>query len=291
MKLGCHCVLYGPKIAEDTDNVLNKLVLAGAQGCEIGERFFAAEHADQLKERLSAHQLELAGMHCNGLYLLDLIYHPKKAEAAVLGVAKALQDSPNKNIIATGCVDIESLNERLIKDGASEPELHDPKLILEAAKNLEQIAQKAKSEYGAQLHYHNHSWEFADDGLIFFTLADHCPTVNFALDTGWASVSGFDPVELLEKYPGRFHYVHLRDLKKGKDTRNLTFRQAHTGFADLGSADMNYPRLFSCLNRTLGPDDWAIVEYELGNFDHLSYLKAVSYLKGILDAFCWQKGE
>lgn len=298
MRLGCHCVLYGAQIADQTDEVLEKLTLAGAEGCEIGERFFSVDQADRLKEKLAAHHIELAGMHCNGLKLADLIHHPEKAEAAVLGVAKALSGMKNRNIIATGGVDIDGLKDRLLKDGAAEPELHDPALVRTAATNLEVIAKKAMELYGAQVHYHNHSWEFADQGLIFFAIADHCPSVQFALDVGWAAVSGFDPVELIRQYPGRFHYVHLRDLNRngGRDSswdggqdvdevqnhaEGLTFSQAHSGFSALGSGDLNYPRLMTCLERELGADDWAVVEYELGNFDHLSYLKALSYVRGV----------
>lgn len=289
MKLGCHCVLYGKQIAEDTDQVLSLLKTAGAQGCEIGERFFGADQAEKLKIALDAHEIELSGMHCNGMKWMDLIFNPQKAENAVLGVAKALAGMKNRNIIATGGVDIERLNDRLLTEGAGEEELHNPENIRIGAENLEKIAKKARELYGAQLHYHNHSWEFADNGLIFYMIAEQCPNVSFALDTGWAAVSGFDPEALIRKYPGRFHYIHLRDLRKPEAPKELSFHQAHTGFAELGSADMGYPRLMTCLNEYLGPEDWAVVEYELGNFDYLSYMKAISYLRGIQDALRYGK--
>lgn len=291
MKLGCHCVLYGAQVAENTDDVLDKLTLAGAKGCEIGERFFHIDQADRLKAKLKEHHMELAGMHCNGLKLIDLIHNPEAAETAILNVAKVLTDMENRNIIVTGGLsDMESLKSSYLKDGASEPELHNPAAVKKAAENLEKITQKTKDLYGAQVNYHNHSWEFADNGLIFFTLADHCPSVHFALDTGWAAVSGFDPIEIMKKYPGRFHYIHLRDFKKTENSGDLLFQQVHAGFAPLGSGDMNYPHLMSFLSDILGEQDWAIVEYELGNFDHLSYLKAINYLGGILDTLDYQKG-
>ena len=46
---------------------------------------------------------------------------------------------------------------------------------------------------------------------------------------------------------------------------------------------MNYPRLMRKLHQELGSNDWAIVEYEIGTFDENSYLRAISYLKGIRD--------
>ena len=92
-----------------------------------------------------------------------------------------------------------------------------------------------------QVHYHNHSWEFCDNGLLWFALADQAPDVQFALDTGWALASGYDPVMLIERYPGRFGYVHLRDCKKAADPGAQTFSDVHKGFVDLGTGDMGYP--------------------------------------------------
>ena len=48
MKLGAHCVLYGPEIATDTDAVIGRLAGVGAEGCELGERFFGVEDRDKL---------------------------------------------------------------------------------------------------------------------------------------------------------------------------------------------------------------------------------------------------
>lgn len=283
MKIGGHCVLYGPEIATNTEAVLNRLKTAGAEGCEIGQRFFGVEKRDELCAALQAQNIELAGMHCNGLKLIDLVNAPEKAEEALVSVAKLLATMPNKNIIATGGVDLENHKEDPIANGAPDPELHDPEQVVLAAKRLNEMARKIKEEYGVQVHYHNHSWEFADDGLIWFALAEHAPEVMFALDTGWAAVSGFDPVDLLEKYPDRFAYVHLRDFIKTENAGQKSFGAVHAGYVDLGAGDMNYPRLMKALHKVLGADDWAIVEYEIGNFDQQSYTKAISYLRGVRD--------
>lgn len=41
MRLGAHCVLFGPAIASDTEGVIGKLAFAGAEGCELGEKGWA----------------------------------------------------------------------------------------------------------------------------------------------------------------------------------------------------------------------------------------------------------
>lgn len=284
MKIGGHCVLYGPEVATDTAAVFSRLKYAGAEGCELGQRFFGVEKRAELTDALEDSGMELAGMHANNLKLIDLLHAPEKAEAALMEVGRLVSNFPNKNIIATGgCGDLEQIRQTKLKDGALDPELHDPELVKQMAKTLNEIVLRVKEETGAQVHYHNHSWEFADQGLIWFALAEYAPDLTFALDTGWTAVSGFDPIELMEKYPGRFHYVHLRDLKKSATPGELAFTQAHGGFVDLGSGDMDYPRLMRKLATVLGEDDWAIVEYELGNFDQNSYTKAISYLRGVRD--------
>lgn len=285
MKLGAHCVLYGPQIATDTDAVIARLARAGAEGCELGERFFGVDARDKLTAVLDAHHMVLAGMHCNGLNLQDLLNAPEKSRAALEKVAKFVAPLPDKNIIATGSCggDMAALNARTLGEGAADPALHEPRNAAIIAKNLNDIARDLRAQYGVQVHYHNHSWEFCDNGLLWFALADQAPDVMFALDTGWALASGYDPVMLIERYPGRFRYVHLRDCKKAADPCAQKFADVHKGFVGLGAGDMGYPRLMRCLDQALGADGWAVVEYELGNFDENSYLRALSYLHGVRD--------
>ena len=283
MKLGGHCVLYGPEVASDPDAVIGRLAGAGAEGCEIGQRFFGVERREELTAVLEKHHMVLSGMHCSGLKLQELLHTPEKSEEALMAVARFVAPLPEKNIIATGGTgDMDALKSRTLAQGAAEAELHDAAAARTIAENLDAIAVRIREDCGVQVHYHNHSWEFADDALLFRALGEYAPHVQFALDTGWAAVSGYDPVELIARYPGRFSYVHLRDYKKA-DPNTLTFGQAHTGFVDLGTGDMGYPRLMRSLSGALGADGWAVVEYELGNFDQNSYLRALSYLRGVRD--------
>ena len=285
MKLGGHCVLFGPAIKEDTAGTLAKLSFAGAEGCELGQRFFGLDARDQLTQALDENHIQLAGLHCNGLSLKDLLHEPEKARTALRQAAEFVAPLDNKNVIATGSTGdpMEVMAGRTLGEGAADPELHSAENAKIIARNLNAIVKEIKTDMGVQVHYHNHSWEFADGGLLWFALADDAPDVCFALDTGWAAVSGFDPVELLERYPTRFHYVHLRDFDTADETEKRNFSDVHKGFITLGTGKMNYPRLMRKLTSVMDENDWAIVEYEIGNFDENSYLRAISYLKGIRD--------
>ena len=66
--------------------------------------------------------------------------------------------------------------------------------------------------------YHNHDYEFERvDGKILYDilLEDTDPElVMMELDLGWVVVTGNNPSDYLEKFPGRFPLWHLKDMKK-----------------------------------------------------------------------------
>lgn len=71
-------------------------------------------------------------------------------------------------------------------------------------------------EYGIQLLYHNHDFEFrkidgeyALDMLYRVIPADHLMT---EIDTCWVNVGGEDPADYVRKYKGRAPIVHLKDF-------------------------------------------------------------------------------
>lgn len=116
--------------------------------------------------------MRLAGMHCNHLNLMDLLNAPEKAYEALEKVARFVAPLPYKNIVATGMTGGSNhMRQRTLAMGAVEPELHDPTNARRIAENLDAIAKELQEEYGVWVNYHNHSWEFADDGLLWFALA------------------------------------------------------------------------------------------------------------------------
>jgi sugar phosphate isomerase/epimerase len=72
---------------------------------------------------------------------------------------------------------------------------------------------------GIQFGYHNHNFEFENlDGVVpyYDILMPELDKdlVVMELDLFWATKAGQDPVEIFEKYPGRFHLLHLKDMSK-----------------------------------------------------------------------------
>ncbi len=283
MRVGVHCVLYGEKIVSDTQGVLKKLAKSGAAGCEVGQRFFGTDNQEILKKALEENHLELSAMHCGNVYLTDFLYKPEMCRESIASVAKFVTSLDCRNVVVTGRTDFQKALPYPISAGVMEPELHDRDNIKKMAENFQEIVKEVKASYDVEISYHNHSWEFMDNAAIWNALIECAPDLNLALDVGWAAVSGYDPVKLIKENKDRIHYVHFRDYKKKENPQARTLDDVHSGFVDLGTGDMDYPALIKLLNQELREDDWAVIEYEIGNFNEYSYVGAARYVTGMLD--------
>ncbi|MDR2890323.1 MAG: sugar phosphate isomerase/epimerase [Alistipes sp.] len=75
------------------------------------------------------------------------------------------------------------------------------------------VAALAKTE-GLTLGYHNHSGEFGEiEGTTIFDrmLTSTSSDVVYELDVYWVARGGKDPVDYLNRYPGRFPVLHIKD--------------------------------------------------------------------------------
>ncbi len=75
---------------------------------------------------------------------------------------------------------------------------------------------------GIQFAYHNHNFEFAPvDGIVpyydIFMPEMDAALITMELDLFWASKAGQDPVEMFNKYPGRFQLLHFKDMLTRQD--------------------------------------------------------------------------
>lgn len=66
---------------------------------------------------------------------------------------------------------------------------------------------------GIRLHFHNHWKEFLPnlDGIIMQDVLAKETDLLFEIDTFWAHNAGKDPIEILEQYKNRIHFIHLKD--------------------------------------------------------------------------------
>ena len=73
--------------------------------------------------------------------------------------------------------------------------------------------QPALEAEGIRLHYHNHSKEFwkNQDGQIAQEEFAARTNILFELDTFWVFNAGLNPLDVMEQYRDRLHFVHLKD--------------------------------------------------------------------------------
>ncbi|MGN8058322.1 sugar phosphate isomerase/epimerase family protein [Pedobacter sp. 22163] len=87
---------------------------------------------------------------------------------------------------------------------------------------------------GLKLAYHNHNFEFKDQGNgatgyeILLTETD-AKLVGFELDIFWAVNAGLNPVDMFKKNPGRYKMFHVKDMDK---TDKAVFVEVGSGRID-----------------------------------------------------------
>jgi sugar phosphate isomerase/epimerase len=111
------------------------------------------------------------------------------------------------------------------------------------------IGAKAKAA-GLQYAYHNHNFEFKDQGNgqigydVLLSQTDP-ELVKFELDCGWMVAAGHNPIDYFSKYPNRYRMIHVKDFLPGtKPTTSLAGPERPTG-TELGRGHIDYAPIFA----------------------------------------------
>ena len=108
-------------------------------------------------------------------------------------------------------------------------------------------------KFGIKLLIHNHTAEFvpcknAPDVPYTILLNETDPElVVFQMDIGWAVVAGQKPIELFQKYPGRFVLWHVKDVAGLKSLPPLPDqggRMAEARLVPVGLGEVDYGEIF-----------------------------------------------
>lgn len=164
---------------------------------------------------------------------------------------------------------------------------HEAGFDLEDCKKAIDVFNKAGAtlaKHNIQFFYHNHGYEFAkhEDG----TLMDHLiqetdpKYVAFEMDTFWVKHPGQDPAQLLEKYPGRWKLMHVKDMKHGTQTGLLTGSSDVNNDVALGTGMMDWPAILRAAKKS-GVEYYFIEDESNAAAEHipvsLKYLERVSF--------------
>jgi len=118
-------------------------------------------------------------------------------------------------------------------------------------KRLAELFNKAGEQtkkLGIQYCYHNHNFEFkkyGDTTAYDYLLKTLDPKlVNFEMDCFWVTHAGQDPVALMQKHPGRFPLLHIKDMKD-KPAPTQEFDAKMGLFAPVGHGTIEWKRIFA----------------------------------------------
>jgi sugar phosphate isomerase/epimerase len=176
---------------------------------------------------------------------------------------------------------------------ATDPNIVDsswkPSMDLEGAKRTARLANRigeAAKRAGLQFVYHNHSFEFADQGsgVVCYDvlLRETDPElVKFEIDCGWMVFAGRNPIDYFKKYPHRFPMIHVKDFLPAHDSGAAGDKAPMLG-AELGRGVVDYKPIFAAAS-SAGLQHY-FVEQE-GPFSRMDPLQAAQvdydYLRSI----------
>ncbi len=100
---------------------------------------------------------------------------------------------------------------------------------------------------GLHFGYHNHNRDFEKlgDTIAFdLTLKSTDPaSVCFEMDCFWVTRAGYDPVACMNKYPGRFSVLHIKDERKHYPP-TVSSPTPSEAFAPVGKGIIDWKRIF-----------------------------------------------
>ncbi len=111
--------------------------------------------------------------------------------------------------------------------------LDDYKFVCEMLNKGADVCKK----YGVRMGYHNHEFEFMkiDDQVPYFMMLSQLDPkmISMELDLYWTTFAGYQPIDLIKRYPGRFNQWHLKDMDKTDRKKN----------ADLGTGSIDFKEI------------------------------------------------
>ena len=105
---------------------------------------------------------------------------------------------------------------------------------------------------GFHFGYHNHNRDFEKFGNVIafdLMLQNTDPaSVCFEMDCFWVERAGYDPVAYMNKYPGRFPVLHIKDERKHYPP-TVSGHTPSEAFAPVGKGIIDWKRIFKAARR------------------------------------------
>ncbi len=107
---------------------------------------------------------------------------------------------------------------------------------------------------GIKFFYHTHGYEFkpTEEGTLFDYIVKQTnpDNVGFECDVYWAFHGGQDPALLLKKHKGRFVALHIKDMKNGQETGELSGGTPLTSDVAVGTGQLDFRKILRAAIQT-----------------------------------------
>ena len=213
LKLGTAPDSWGVWFPSDPQQVtwdvyLDEIARVGYVYTELGPQGFMPQDPEQLKDELAKRGLTV----CGGTVFAGLHKGPEALEKA-----KREFGQEAKLLSAVGAEYLVHLPEQYTDQHTGEA-TEGADLDVEQWKNLvtgtDELARYLFEEYGVKLVFHPHADTHVDtqDRIERFLSDTDAELVNLCLDTGHVSYCEGDNIEIIERFPERITYVHLKSV-------------------------------------------------------------------------------
>jgi len=194
-KVGMQLYTVRADLGKDFDGTLGRVAAIGYKEVEFAG--YQGRSAYEVRDVLKRHGLSSPAAHID----YPTVSNPEKW-------AKVLDDA---RIIG---------HDYLVNPWIDEPLRNQPDFWKRAV-DVYNTAGAAAQKHGIQFCYHNHNFEFypgpnTGGKAPMDVLLESCDPklVQIELDLCWITATGKDPLDLFQRYPGRFPLVHVKGLRK-----------------------------------------------------------------------------
>src|SRR3990170_5451990 len=257
--------VWFPSDPEQTpaDRFLAEVSQAGYDWIEIGPYGYLPTDSNELGEKLEQHRLKVsAGTVFEHLHQPDSWDHVWQQVTDVAALTRAMG---GKHLVVIP----EPWRDHKTGE-AKEPRELPTEQWERLTTGMDRLGQRVLDEYGLHVQFHSHADSHVgyQQDIERFVESTDPRYVNLCLDTGHVSYYRGDNLELIDKYPGRIGYLHLKQVDPVVIDKvlaeDLSFPEAVKLGAmvepPLGVPDM--PPLLDAVER-LGVDIFAIVEQDM----------------------------
>ncbi|MPZ93441.1 MAG: TIM barrel protein [Propionibacteriales bacterium] len=268
IRLGTAPDSWGVWFADDPAQVpwqqfLDEVVESGYEWIELGPYGYLPTDADRLADELGQRGLRLSG----GAVVAGL---HRGAEALKQAVEDCRQEA--RLLTALGAKHLVLLPEGYADlDGTiNQPVDLEPAQWDDLCSGMSELGEVISAEFDVSLVFHPHADSHVDtqERVERFLTATDPESVALCLDTGHIAYCGGDNLELIQRYPDRIGYVHLKqvdpDIVRRVDDEQLCFAEAVAlgAMVEPPNGEPALEPLIESLAR-LDADLFAIVEQDL----------------------------